>query len=609
MVRNDLRNVAIIAHVDHGKTTLVDAMLRQSGAFRDNQVVAERVMDSGDIERERGITILAKNCSCSYKGIKINIVDTPGHADFGGEVERVLKMVNGVLLLVDAAEGCMPQTRFVLQKALQQNLSLVVAIIKIDRPDARIKEVIDEVLYLLMDLGATDEQLDCPILFCCGRDGTASRDADKPGTDLIPLFDTILDTIQPPEGDPEAPFQMLCSSVDYNDFVGRIGIGRITNGTAKVGEDVVVCDWHNPDLRMKGRLTKLYDFQANGRVPCDNITAGDIVAFSGLPDITIGNTLCAPTNVEALPFVKINDPTVEMTFAVNDSPFAGREGKYVTSRQIRERLQKELLKDVALKVEDSATTDAFRVMGRGEMHLSILIETMRREGYELQVSPPHVLTKVIEGKTYEPMEQVVIDVPTQYQGAVMTELGKRKAVLQQVEPLGATRTRLEFRMPSRGLFGYRNTFLTDTHGEGVINTIFDGYDVWAGMIPTRNTGSLVSFETGDAVTYGLFNAQGRGTLIVGAGEKVYEGMVVGYTPTGEDIDVNVCKTKHLTNTRASGSDDALRLTPISPFSLEGCLEFLAPDELLEVTPKSLRIRKQILNHDLRMKASHGGKKA
>ena len=609
MVRNDLRNVAIIAHVDHGKTTLVDAMLRQSGAFRDNQVVAERVMDSGDIERERGITILAKNCSCSYKGIKINIVDTPGHADFGGEVERVLKMVNGVLLLVDAAEGCMPQTRFVLQKALQQNLSLVVAINKIDRPDARIKEVIDEVLYLLMDLGATDEQLDCPILFCCGRDGTASRDADKPGTDLIPLFDTILDTIQPPEGDPEAPFQMLCSSVDYNDFVGRIGIGRITNGTAKVGEDVVVCDWHNPDLRMKGRLTKLYDFQANGRVPCDNITAGDIVAFSGLPDITIGNTLCAPTNVEALPVVKINDPTVEMTFAVNDSPFAGREGKYVTSRQIRERLQKELLKDVALKVEDSATTDAFRVMGRGEMHLSILIETMRREGYELQVSPPHVLTKVIEGKTYEPMEQVVIDVPTQYQGAVMTELGKRKAVLQQMEPLGATRTRLEFRMPSRGLFGYRNTFLTDTHGEGVINTIFDGYDVWAGMIPTRNTGSLVSFETGDAVTYGLFNAQGRGTLIVGAGEKVYEGMVVGYTPTGEDIDVNVCKTKHLTNTRASGSDDALRLTPISPFSLEGCLEFLAPDELLEVTPKSLRIRKQILNHDLRMKASHGGKKA
>ena len=400
MVRNDLRNVAIIAHVDHGKTTLVDAMLRQSGAFRDNQVVAERVMDSGDIERERGITILAKNCSCTYKGVKINIVDTPGHADFGGEVERVLKMVNGVLLLVDAAEGCMPQTRFVLQKALQQNLSLVVAINKIDRPDARIKEVIDEVLYLLMDLGASDEQLECPILFCCGRQGTASLDPDVPGTDLIPLFDTLLDTIQPPQGDPEAPFQMLVSSVDYNEFVGRIGIGRIQNGVAKVGEEVVVCDWHNPDLKMRGRLTKLYDFQANGRQPCDNITAGDIVAFSGLPDVTIGNTLCAPSQVEPLPFVKINDPTVEMTFSVNDSPLAGREGKYVTSRQIRDRLQKELLKDVALKVEDSPTTDSFRVMGRGEMHLSILIETMRREGYELQVSPPHVLTKVIDGKTY-----------------------------------------------------------------------------------------------------------------------------------------------------------------------------------------------------------------
>ena len=567
MVRNDLRNVAIIAHVDHGKTTLVDALLRQSGAFRDNQAVAERVMDSGDIERERGITILAKNCSCTYKGVKINIVDTPGHADFGGEVERVLKMVNGVLLLVDAAEGCMPQTRFVLQKALQQNLSLVVAINKIDRPDARIKEVIDEVLYLLMDLGATDEQLDCPMLFCCGRDGTASLDPDVPGTDLVPLFDTLLSTIKPPEGDPEAPFQMLVSSVDYNDFVGRIGIGRIQNGVAKVGEEVVVCDWHNQDLKMRGRLTKLYDFQANGRQPCDNITAGDIVAFSGLPDVTIGNTLCSPT-----------------------------------SRQIRDRLQKELLKDVALKVEDSATTDSFRVMGRGEMHLSILIETMRREGYELQVSPPHVLTKVIDGKTYEPMEHVVIDVPTQYQGAVMTGLGQRKAILQQMESLGTDRVRLEFRMPSRGLFGYRNQFLTDTHGEGIINQIFDGYDVWAGMIANRSTGSLVSFETGEAVTYGLFNAQQRGTLLVGAGERVYEGMVIGYTASGEDVDVNVCKTKHLTNTRASGSDDALRLIPISKLSLEGCLEFLAQDELLEVTPENLRIRKQILNHEQRMKA-------
>ena len=606
MVRNDLRNVAIIAHVDHGKTTLVDAMLRQSGAFRDNQVVAERVMDSGDIERERGITILAKNCSCTYKGVKINIVDTPGHADFGGEVERVLKMVNGVLLLVDAAEGCMPQTRFVLQKALQQNLSLVVAINKIDRPDARIKEVIDEVLYLLMDLGATDEQLDCPMLFCCGRDGTASLDPDVPGTDLIPLFDTLLDTIQPPQGDPEAPFQMLVSSVDYNEFVGRIGIGRIQNGVAKVGEEVVVCDWHNPDLKMRGRLTKLYDFQANGRQPCDNITAGDIVAFSGLPDVTIGNTLCAPSQVEPLPFVKINDPTVEMTFSVNDSPLAGREGKYVTSRQIRDRLQRELLKDVALRVEDSATNDSFRVMGRGEMHLSILIETMRREGYELQVSPPHVLTHEENGKTMEPMERVVIDVPETYQGNVMTALCARKAILMNMQMMN-NRSRLEFRMPSRGLFGYRSQFLTDTHGEGILNTIFDGYDAWCGDITCRSTGSLVSFETGDAVTYGLFNAQQRGTLIVTPGEKVYEGMVIGYTPTGEDISVNVCKTKHLTNTRASGSDDALRLVPVSKFSLEACLEFLAPDELLEVTPENLRIRKRILNHDMRMKQLKGKK--
>ena len=603
MERKDLRNIAIIAHVDHGKTTLVDQMLRQSGAFRDNQQVAERVMDSGDIERERGITILAKNCSCVYNDVKINIVDTPGHADFGGEVERVLKMVNGVLLLVDAAEGCMPQTRFVLQKALQQNLSLVIAVNKIDRPDARIKEVIDEILLLLMDLGATDEQLDSPMVFCSGRAGTASYNWEKPGTDLKPLFDTILKYVKCPEGDPEAPFQMLCSSVDYNDFVGRIGIGRIQNGNLKVGQDVQVCDWHNPDVAMKGRITKLYDFKANGREPIESASAGDIVAFSGLPDITIGNTLCDPSKVEPLPFLKINDPTVEMTFSVNDSPFAGREGKFVTSRQIRDRLQKELLKDVALRVEDSATNDSFRVMGRGEMHLSILIETMRREGYELQVSPPKVLTHVENGKTMEPMERVVIDVPTQYQGAVMTALGARKGILQQMEPIG-TRVRLEFRMPSRGLFGYRNQFLTDTHGEGILNTIFDGYEEWCGEITCRSTGSLVSYDTGDAVTYGLFNAQGRGTLIVTPGEKVYEGMVVGYTPTGEDITVNVCKTKHLTNTRASGSDDALRLVPVSKFSLEGCLEFLAPDELLEVTPENLRIRKRILSHDLRMKATH-----
>ena len=606
MERTDLRNIAIIAHVDHGKTTLVDQMLKQSGAFRENQQVAERVMDSGDIERERGITILAKNCSTVYNGVKINIVDTPGHADFGGEVERVLKMVNGVLLLVDAAEGCMPQTRFVLQKALQQNLSLVIAVNKIDRPDARIKEVIDEVLLLLMDLGATDEQLDSPMVFCSGRAGTASYSPDVPGTDLKPLFDTILEYVKCPEGDPEAPFQMLCSSVDYNDFVGRIGIGRIQNGVAKVGQDVQVCDWHNPDVSLRGRITKLYDFKANGREPIEEAKAGDIVAFSGLADVTIGNTLCDPANVEPLPFVKINDPTVEMTFSVNDSPFAGREGKYVTSRQIRDRLQRELLKDVALRVEDSATSDSFRVMGRGEMHLSILIETMRREGYELQVSPPKVLTHVENGVTMEPMERVVVDVPTDYQGAVMTALGARKAILQQMEPIGS-RVRLEFRMPSRGLFGYRSQFLTDTHGEGILNTIFDGYDAWCGDITCRSTGSLVSFETGDAVTYGLFNAQQRGTLIVTPGEKVYEGMVIGYTPTGEDISVNVCKTKHLTNTRASGSDDALRLVPVSKFSLEACLEFLAPDELLEVTPENLRIRKRILNHDMRMKQLKGKK--
>ncbi|WP_418972770.1 translational GTPase TypA [Allofournierella sp.] len=606
MERTDLRNLAIIAHVDHGKTTLVDQMLKQSGAFRDNQQVADRVMDSGDIERERGITILAKNCSTVYNGVKINIVDTPGHADFGGEVERVLKMVNGVLLLVDAAEGCMPQTRFVLQKALQQNLSLVIAVNKIDRPDARIKEVIDEILLLLMDLGATDEQLDSPMVFCSGRSGTASYSPDVPGTDLKPLFETILEYVKCPEGDPEAPFQMLCSSVDYNDFVGRIGIGRIQNGRVKVNQDVQVCDWHDQDVNFKGRITKLYDFKANGREPVDEAKAGDIVAFSGITDVTIGNTLCDPAQVKPLPFLKINDPTVEMTFSVNDSPFAGREGKFVTSRQIRDRLQRELLKDVALKVEDSATSDSFRVMGRGEMHLSILIETMRREGYELQVSPPKVLTHVENGKTMEPMERVVVDVPTDYQGAVMTALGARKAILQQMEPIG-TRVRLEFRMPSRGLFGYRNQFLTDTHGEGILNTIFDGYEEWQGDISCRSSGSLVSFETGDAVAYGLYNAQGRGALIITPGEKVYGGMVVGYTPTGEDITVNVCKTKHLTNTRASGSDDALRLVPVSKFSLEGCLEFLAPDELLEVTPQSLRIRKRILSHELRMKDLKGKK--
>ncbi len=604
MTQENLRNIAIIAHVDHGKTTLVDQMLKQSGAFRENQQVAERVMDSGDIERERGITILAKNCSCVYDGIKINIVDTPGHADFGGEVERVLKMVNGVLLLVDAAEGCLPQTRFVLQKALQQNLSLVIAVNKVDRPDARVAEVIDEILELLMDLGATDEQLDSPMVFCSGRNGTASYDwtGAQSGTDLKPLFETIIKYVDPPEGDPDAPLQLLVSSVDYNDYVGRMGVGRIQNGRLKVGQQVQVCDWHDPDLHWTGRVNKVFDFKANGREAVDEAAAGDIVAFAGLTEINIGNTLCeAGAETTPLPFLKINDPTVEMTFSVNDSPFAGQEGKYVTSRQIRDRLYRELLKDVALKVEDSATTEAFRVMGRGEMHLSILIETMRREGYELQVSPPHVLTRVEDGKTMEPMERVVIDVPESYQGAVMTALGARKALLQNMQLVGS-RTRLEFRMPSRGLFGYRSQFLTDTHGEGVMNTIFDGYDVWQGDIATRSSGSLVSWETGEAVTYGLFNAQQRGTLLVLPGERVYAGEVVGYTPTGEDITVNVCKTKHLTNTRASGSDDALRLVPVTKLSMEACLEFLAADELLEVTPESLRIRKRILDHDQRMKA-------
>ena len=608
MERKDLRNIAIIAHVDHGKTTLVDEMLKQSGVFRDNQVVAERVMDSGDIERERGITILSKNASTVYNGVKINIVDTPGHADFGGEVERVLKMVNGVLLLVDAAEGPMPQTRFVLQKALDQNLSIVIVVNKIDRPDARIKEVIDEILLLLMDMGATDEQLDSPMVFCSGRAGTASYSPDAPGTDLKPLFDTIIDYVKPPVGDPNAPLQCLVSSIDYNEFVGRTAIGRIDAGTMKVGQAITVCDWHNPDLSKNARITALYAFDGVGRKEIEAGVAGDIVMFSGIDDVTIGNTICEAGVPNPVNFVKITDPTVEMTFSVNDSPFAGREGKFVTSRQIRDRLYKELLRDVALQVEDSATTDSFRVMGRGEMHLSILIEKMRREGYEFQVSPPKVLYHTDEsGQKMEPYELVVIDLPAEYQGAVIERLSARKGELVQMHPQGDTRMRLEFRIPSRGLFGYRSEFLSSTRGEGILNTIFDGYDEFKGVLPTRSTGSLISFETGTAVTYGLYNAQERGVLFLGAGEDVYEGMVVGANPKGDDMAVNVCKTKHLTNTRASGSDDSLRLIPPRRFSLEEALEFLAPDELLEVTPKNFRIRKQILKNDLRMKSMKGKK--
>ncbi len=601
MQRDDLRNIAIIAHVDHGKTTLVDEMLAQSGTFRDNQQVADRVMDSGDIERERGITILAKNAGLHYGGVKINIVDTPGHADFGGEVERVLKMVNGVLLLVDAAEGCMPQTRFVLQKALAQSLSLVIVVNKIDRPDARIKEVVDEILQLLMDLGATDDQFDAPMVFTSGREGTASYSPDAPGSDLRPLFDTILEYVKPPKGDPDAPLSMLASSIDYNEYVGRIGIGRVENGTIRQNMDVLVVDANDPGLQQKGRVTALYNFEGVGRSPVESAQAGDIVAFSGLTDIQIGNTVTSPEEPVALPFLKINDPTVEMTFSVNDSPFAGREGKLLTSRQIGERLRRETLKDVALRVNDGDTTESFRVMGRGEMHLSILIETMRREGFEFLVGAPRVLTHEEDGVMMEPVEQLVIDLPQEYQGAVMQKVAQRQGELLQMAPLDS-RMRLEFLIPSRGLFGYRSEFLTDTHGEGVLNTISAGYAPWKGEMPSRQTGSLISYETGEAVTYGLYSAQQRGRLFVGPGEPVYAGMVVGVSPKAGDLTVNVCKRKHQSNVRASGSDDALRLTPPSVMSLEDSLEFLAADELVEVTPKTIRIRKRILNHESRMKA-------
>ena len=596
-----LRNVAIIAHVDHGKTTLVDEMLKQGGIYRENQATVERVMDSNDLERERGITILAKNTAVHYKDVKINIVDTPGHADFGGEVERILKMVNGVILLVDAAEGPMPQTRFVLSKALELGHKVIVVVNKVDRPDQRIHEVMDEVLELLLDLNATDEQFESPTLFCSGRQGTASYSPDVPGTDLVPLFETILNYIPAPEADTEAPFQMLVSSIDYNEFVGRIAIGRIERGTVKQNQEIAVCNFHQPDAApQKAKATALYQFDGLGRVPVTEATAGNIIAMSGIGEITIGDTICAPDAVEPIEFVKISAPTIEMTFSVNDSPFAGKEGKFVTSRQIRERLFRETMKDVSLRVTETDSTDAFNVAGRGEMSLSILIETMRREGYEFQVSPPRVLYQEIDGKMCEPVERLVVDVPSDSVGAVIEKIGARKGDLLEMTPVG-DRMKLEFLVPSRGLFGYRNEFLTDTKGEGIMASVFDSYAPMKGEIQRRNSGSLVSFETGESVTYGLYNAQERGVLFIGAGVPVYAGMVVGETPKQEDISVNLCKTKQLTNMRASGSDDALRLTPPRQMSLEQCLEFLADDELLEVTPESLRLRKRLLDHAARMR--------
>ena len=607
MDKSHLRNVAIIAHVDHGKTTLVDEMLKQAGVFHEHQEVAERVMDSGDLERERGITILAKNTAVRYGDYKINIVDTPGHADFGGEVERVLKMVNGVILLVDAAEGPMPQTRFVLSRALELGHRVILVLNKIDRPDQRIHEVVDEVLELLMDLGCTDEQLDSPTLFCSGRNGTASYSPDVQGTDLKPLFDTIIDYIPAPEGDESAPFQMLVSSIDYNEFVGRIAIGRIERGTIKANGEIAVCNFHDPEKSRRSKAVNLYQFEGLQRVPVQEAGAGNIIAMSGIGDITIGDTICAPEAVEPIEFVKISAPTMEMTFSVNDSPFAGREGKFVTSRQLRERLYRETLKDVSLRVSDvEGATDSFNVAGRGEMSLSILIETMRREGYEFAVSPPRVLTEVIDGKVCEPIERVVVDVPSESIGAVIEKLGSRKGEFVEMIPVGS-RTRATFFVPERGLFGYRNEFLTDTKGEGIMSSVFERYEPWKGEVSRRGTGSLVAWEQGEAVTYGLFNAQERGVLFIGPGTPVYAGMVVGQSPKNEDIPVNVCRRKQLTNMRAAGSDEALRLTPPRQLSLEQCMEFLADDELLEVTPKNLRIRKRILDHSQRMKALKGHK--
>lgn len=602
--REDVRNVAIIAHVDHGKTTLVDELLKQSGVFRENQEVAERVMDSNDIERERGITILSKNTAITYKDTKINIIDTPGHADFGGEVERVLKMVNGVILVVDAFEGAMPQTKFVLRKALELNLPVIVCVNKIDRPEARCAEVVDEVLELFIDLEADESQLDCPFVFASARTGTASMDMDTPGTDMIPLFDTILDYIPAPEGDPDAGTQVLVSTIDYNEYVGRIGVGKVDNGVIRVNQDVVVVNHHEPDKMRKVKVSKLYEFDGLNRVEVKEAGIGSIVAISGISDIHIGDTLCSPEDIKPIPFQKISEPTIAMHFMVNDSPLAGTEGKYVTSRHLRDRLFRELNTDVSLRVEETENTDSYKVSGRGELHLSVLIENMRREGFEFAVSKAEVLYKTDEnGKKTEPMELAYIDVPDEFSGAVIQKLSARKGELQSMGSGSGGYTRLEFSIPSRGLIGYRGEFMTDTKGNGILNTIFDGYGPYKGDLSYRSNGSLIAFESGEAVTYGLFSAQERGTLFISPGEKVYAGMVIGETGKAEDIEINVCKTKHLTNTRSSSADEALKLTPPKVLSLEQALDFIDTDELLEVTPESLRIRKKILDPTLRKRAS------
>ncbi len=607
MIREDLRNVAIIAHVDHGKTTLVDEMLKQGGVYRENQATEDRVMDSNALERERGITILAKNTAIHYGDTKINIIDTPGHADFGGEVERILKMVNGVLLLVDAAEGPMPQTRFVLQRALELNHKIIVVVNKIDRPDARLEEVEEEVLELLLDLNATDEQLDSPMLFCSGRAGTASLSPYEPGENLKPLLDTIVEYIPAPEGEPEEPLQLLVSSIDYNDYVGRIGIGRIERGRIRQNEEVVICNYHDDSAPKKTKIVSLYQFDGLRRQPVETAMMGDIVCFSGAENISIGDTIAAVSCPEPLPFVKISEPTIEMTFSVNDSPFAGKEGKYVTSRQLRDRLYRELLKDVSLRVTDGETTDSFKVAGRGEMHLSILVENMRREGYELCVSTPRVLYKEIDGVRCEPIERVYIDVPETGMGSVMEKLGARKGELVEMSPVGS-RMRIEYLIPSRCLFGYRSEFMTDTRGEGIMNTIFESYEPYKGDIAVRYTGSLVASESGESTSYGLFNAQDRGDMFIDPATPVYEGMIVGRSPKMGDIAVNVCKAKHLTAIRSTGADEALRLVPPIKMSLEEAIEFIADDELIEVTPKTIRLRKRILNTELRLKAQSKLKK-